>query len=228
MPATAKTTAQLQPTTKSKTKGKSQPTTKPKAKTQLQPPKKSKTKAQSQPTKKAKKEQSQPTKKSKTKTQSQPTKSQTKAQSQPTTKALIVCVSTVTLPTISYYLSQCFGKGWSGEELGKHPHVIRHYLDAGRRSPKFINTLAGKDDLRVGHSMERETRLSSLVEVSPPNSEDTIAFLDTPGIDGDRPANDVLIYVNGWLKRSASLLTTYIITENQKAIAKATFSLVDF
>lgn len=66
----------------------------------------------------------------------------------------------------------------------------------------FINTLAGKDDLRlgVGHSMERETRQSSLVEVPHPHSKDTIAFLDTPGIDGDRPANEVLIHVDAWLK----------------------------
>ena len=70
--------------------------------------------------------------------------------------------------------------------------------------------------------------MSSLVEVSPPNSEDTIAFLDTPGIDGDRPAKEVLIYVNGWLKRSAYLLILYIVTEKQEAIAKAIFTLADF
>lgn len=84
--------------------------------------------------------------------------------------------------------------------------MIRHYLNEGRRSPKFINTLAGKGVLQVGHSLENETRLPSLVEIPPPNSEDIIAFLDTPGIDDDTPANEVLIRVNAWLKRSAYLL----------------------
>ena len=70
--------------------------------------------------------------------------------------------------------------------------------------------------------------MSSLVEVSPPNSEDTIAFLDTPGIDDDRPAKEVLIYVNGWLKKSAYLLILYIVTEKQEEIAKAIFTLADF
>jgi len=40
------------------------------------------------------------------------------------------------------------------------------------------------------------------VEISHPNSEDLVAFLDTPGIDDDRPANEVLISVNAWLKRN--------------------------
>jgi GTPase Era involved in 16S rRNA processing len=88
--------------------------------------------------------------------------------------------------------------------------------------------LKGEDVLKVGHSMERETQESSLVEISHPNSEDIIAFLDTPGIDDDRPANEVLISVNAWLKRSAYFLITYIVTEKQEEITTTMFTLVDF
>lgn len=76
--------------------------------------------------------------------------------------------------------------------------------------------------------MERETQESSLVEISHPDSEDIVAFLDTPGIDDDRPANEVFISVNTWLKRSAYLLTAYIVTEKQVEIATTMFPLADF
>ncbi|EDR05801.1 uncharacterized protein LACBIDRAFT_302569 [Laccaria bicolor S238N-H82] len=137
---------------------------------------KSKAKTQQQPPKKSKtKEESKPTKKSKTKELPQPTKkSNTKAPTKTQTKPQ---------PTTKALI------------------VILGRVGVGKSS--FINTLAGNDDLRVGHSMERETRQSSVVEISRPNSEDTIAFLDSPGIDGDRPVDEVLRYLNGWLKRSA-------------------------
>ena len=83
-------------------------------------------------------------------------------------------------------------------------------------------------ELPVGDTMETEVRSPSLVEVSRPNSEDTIAFLEPPGVDGDRPANEVLKQVKDWLKRSACLLPVYIVPENQEAIAKAMSTSVDF
>lgn len=66
------------------------------------------------------------------------------------------------------------------------------------------------------------------MEIPPPESEDIIAFLDTPGIDDDTPANEVLISVNAWLKRLAYLLTAYIVAEKWEAMTKTMFTLVDF
>ena len=86
---------------------------------QQPPPKKPKTKEESQSAKKPKtKKASQPTKKSNTKA---PTKSQRKGQAQSTTKALIVCASTVTVPTISYLFFSVLGRVGVGKSSVSTP-----------------------------------------------------------------------------------------------------------
>ncbi|EDR05803.1 uncharacterized protein LACBIDRAFT_294772 [Laccaria bicolor S238N-H82] len=210
MPATTKKKAQLHPTTKSKTNGKSQhankakpnthgkshPTTKSKPKTQLQHPQKHKTNGKSHPmTKpKPKTQLQQPQKKSKPKDPSP----------QPAKKS-----NTKTQPAQAQQPTALI--------------VVLGRIGVGKSS--FINTLAGNDALRVGHSTERETRRPLLVEVSPPHSDSkaTIALLDTPGIDGDRPdsANKILKYVDAWLKRNRKgnvYFGGFLVLEESQAI----------
>jgi predicted GTPase len=80
-----------------------------------------------------------------------------------------------------------------------HPPLDIHSL-----MMKFINLLAGKEEVTVGHELlPCTTKITTVVLPYPLDGSRRVVMLDTPGFDDTLEADiEILVQISNWLERS--------------------------
>ena len=79
-------------------------------------------------------------------------------------------------------------------------------VDWTDQNEQLINTAVGRNELKVGHSLELCTTTVKRVRTSyrNDNSKPQVIFVDTPALEYDRPqtVNELMNQLEAWMRRA--------------------------